>query len=268
MSDFDTIRLKDDGRGVVTLTLSRPARHNALDSQMIRELREAAARIGADLAVRAVVIAGEGKSFCAGADLAWMKQQMEASRDERSIEARGLAECLFALNILPQPVVARVQGSAFGGGLGLLAVSDVAVGVHTARFGFTETRLGVVPATIAPYVMARIGEGRARRVFMSGRIFDADEARDLAILSRVVEPGELDRAVEDEIAPYLSAAPEAVAAAKALARSYGPRIDADVISRSVSDLADAWEREDAKEGIAAFFEHRCPRWANAAKKGA
>jgi methylglutaconyl-CoA hydratase len=268
MKSYETIRLARDSRGVATITLARPQKQNALDGQAIAELHGMATDIAADATIRAVVLTGEGKSFCAGADLAWMKAQFSADRARRTGEARKLAEMLHGLNTLPKPVIARVQGHAFGGGLGLISVCDVAVGASAAKFGFTETRLGLIPATIAPYVLARMGEGRARRVFMSARVFGADEARDLGLVARVVAAGDLDLAVEEEIAPYLCAAPGAVAAAKQLTRSFGAVIDRSVIDETVARLANCWEEPEAREGISAFLEKREPRWARAGRAGA
>ena len=258
--DFSTLLLETDARGVATLTLNRPERHNALDGTMISELRQAADLLAADGGVRVVVPTGAGASFCAGGDLNWMRRQMAADRDERMAQARRLAEMLGALNSLHKPLIGKAQGAAYGGGVGLLCVCDVALAADTARFGLTETKLGLIPATIGPYVVARLGEAMARRVFMSARIFDAAEAMALGIVARIVAPGELDAAVEAEVLPYLAAAPGAVGAAKALVRRLGPRIDAAVIEASACALADAWETEEAREGVAAFFDKRKPGW--------
>lgn len=258
--NFDTIRVTTDEIGVSTLTLARPDKHNAMSGQMIAELAAAAELLANDDIVRAVVLTGEGDSFCAGADLAWMRAQASAARDERIAEARKLALALRALNELPKPLIGRINGQAFGGGLGLMSVCDVAIAVDTAEFAFTEVRLGLIPATISPYVLARMGEGRARRVFMSARIFNANEARELGLLSNVVSPADLEAAVEAEVRPYRSASPQAVAAAKALARRLGAAIDDAVIGDTVAMLADTWESTDAGEGIAAFFDRRRPRW--------
>lgn len=185
---FETIRVTTDEIGVSTLTLARPNKHNAMSGQMIAELAAAAELLANDDKVRAVVLTGEGDNFCAGADLAWMRGQASAARDERIAEARKLALALRALNELPKPLIGRINGQAFGGGLGLISVCDVAVAVDTARFGITEVRLGLIPATISPYVLARMGEGAARRVFMSARTFDANEARELGLLAPCRRP--------------------------------------------------------------------------------
>lgn len=256
----DTIRITQDARGVAVLELHRPDRHNAMSATMIAELTEAAAQLGADPSVRVVVLAAAGESFCAGGDLGWMREQMQADAPTRSAEARKLARMLGALNELPKPVIARVQGQAFGGGLGLISVSDIAVGVEGARFGLTETRLGLIPATIGPYVAARIGTAAARRVFFSARIFGADEAARLGFLSQVVAPEALDAALEAEIAPFLACAPGAVAEAKALLRRLGPPLDESMIELSIAALARQWESEEAREGVAAFFARRPAAW--------
>ncbi len=260
---FETIRVENDPRGVATLTLDRPEKHNAMSAQMIGELTEAAAALAVDASVRVVVLTGSGKSFCAGGDLEWMRAQRDMDAVTRSTEAGKLATMLGALNALPKPLIGRVQGNAFGGGVGMAAVCDVAVGVDSLKMGFTETRLGIIPATIGPYVLARMGEGRARRVFMSARLFGAAEAVDLGLLARAVSQDALNAAVEAEVAPYLACAPGAVAAAKMLARDLGPKIDADVVAMTAQALVDRWETAEAEEGISAFFEKRKPAWMQA-----
>lgn len=257
---FETILVETDARGVATLTLNRVDKHNAMSAQMLAELTQAAADLAADDAVRVVVLTGAGKSFCAGGDLEWMRAQRDMDAATRSVEAGKLAAMLGALNALPKPLIGRVQGNAFGGGVGMACVCDVTIGVDTAKMALTETRLGIIPATIGPYVLARMGEGRARRVFMSGRVFDAVEAVDLGILARAVTVDDLDAAVEREVVPYLSCAPGAVAAAKQLARDLGPRIDEEVVAHTIAALSARWETEEAAEGIGAFFDKRKASW--------
>ena len=258
--DFNTISVALDDRGVATLTLDRADKHNALSAQMIAELTDAAGRLGTDDAVRVVVLTGAGKTFCAGGDLGWMREQMAADAETRAREAGKLAHMLQAMNTMPKPLIGALQGNAFGGGVGMASVCDVAVGVDTLKMGLTEVRLGIIPATIGPYVIARMGEGRARRVFFSGRLFDAGEAVELGLLARGVPADDLAEAVEAEVAPYLSTAPGAVASAKALARSLGPRIDEETIAMTIRALKDRWETEEAEEGISAFFEKRKASW--------
>ncbi len=257
---FETISVTQDARGVATLTLDRPEKHNAMSALMISELTQAAAQLGADDTVRVVVLTGAGKSFCAGGDLGWMQDQMAADPETRFAEARKLAEMLQALNTMPKPLIGALQGNAFGGGIGLAAVCDVAVGVDGIKMALTETRLGLIPATIGPYVIARMGAARARRVFMSGRVFDAAEAVDLGLLAKIVPAADLGDAVEAEVQPYLSCAPGAVASAKDLVQALGPRIDDDVIDQTIRSLVERWETDEAREGISAFFDKRKPAW--------
>ncbi len=257
---FETITIATDGRGVATLTLARADKHNAMSAQMIAELSQAAAHLGADEAVRVVVLTGAGKSFCAGGDLGWMQAQREMDAGTRAAEAGKLAAMLGALNRLPKPLIGRVQGNAFGGGVGMASVCDVSIGVDTLKMGLTETRLGIIPATIGPYVIARMGEGRARRVFMSGRLFDAAEAVELGLLARAVPEDDLDAAVEREVVPYLSCAPGAVAAAKQLALDLGGAATEAAVAMSIEALSARWETEEAAEGIGAFFDKRKARW--------
>jgi methylglutaconyl-CoA hydratase len=257
---FQTISLSTDARGVTTLTLDREEKHNSLSAQMIEDLTVAAAQLGADDTVRAVVLTGAGTSFCAGGDLGWMQEQFHADRNTRMAEARKLAMMLKSLNELPKPLIGRVQGQAFGGGIGMMSVCDTVIAVDTAKFGLTEVRLGLIPATISPYVLARMGEGKARRVFMSARLFSAEEAKELNLAARVVAEADLDEAIEREIKPYLAAAPAAVAASKALARSLGPAITDEIVEDTIRRLADTWETPEAQEGISAFFDKRKPDW--------
>ena len=257
---FETLDISTDNRGVATLTLDRAEKHNAMSGQMIDELTQGAGQLGADASVRMVVLTGKGKSFCAGGDLGWMRDQMQADPETRGREARKLAEMLHALNTLPKPLIGRLQGNAFGGGVGMASVCDIAIGVSGMKMALTETKLGLIPATIGPYVIARMGEGRARRVFMNSRVFDADEAVELGLLARHVAPDALDAAIEAEIEPYLICAPGAVATAKALARSLGPKLAAEVMDHTIAQLVARWETEEARAGIDAFFDKRKPGW--------
>ncbi|MGB0960565.1 MAG: crotonase/enoyl-CoA hydratase family protein [Halocynthiibacter sp.] len=257
---YEMITVEIDARGVATLTLNQPEKHNALSRVMLDELTDAAATLGADDAVRVVVLTGEGKSFCAGGDLGWMKEQIAAEPETRMKEARKLAEMLQALNTIPKPLIGRINGQAFGGGTGMMSVCDVAIGVEGTKFGLTETKLGLIPATISPYVVARMGEDKARRVFMSARLFDADEAVTLNLLAKSVAAEDLDAAVEAEVAPYLKVAPRAVAKSKALVRYLGMPIDDEVIDHTIRALAEAWEDAESAEGIDAFFSKRKASW--------
>jgi len=256
----DTIRVDRDDRGVATIWMTRVEKHNAMSAQLMDELTEAALSLGADDSVRVVVLAAEGKSFCAGGDLGWMRAQFDATPKVKEEEARRLANMLWTLNFLPKPLIGRLQGNAFGGGVGMASVCDVAIGVDTLKMGLTETKLGLIPATIGPYVLARMGEAMARRVFMSARLFDASEAVTLGLLAKTVNNEDLDAAVEAEIAPYMNCAPGAVADAKALAQSVCGNVSREAVEQSIQALAKRWESPESAEGIGAFFEKRKANW--------
>jgi methylglutaconyl-CoA hydratase len=257
---YQTISATVSEDGIVALVLNRPEKKNALSAQMIAELTAFAETAQGRRDWRAVVLSGAGDVFCAGGDLEWMRAQMAADRATRMAEARKLAMMLKALNDLPQPLIGLVHGGAYGGGVGMAAVCDLVIAAEGTRFGLTETRLGLIPATIGPYVIARMGEGRARRVFMSARLFDVAVAQDLGLVARSVPPADLAAAGREEAEAYLATAPGAVAAAKALARALGGGVDRDMIDRSITALADTWETDEARDGITAFFDRMPAPW--------
>ena len=265
MSAYETIRLEQDARGVARLTLARGDSHNALNATMIRELSAAAARLAADASVRVVVLAGEGKTFCAGGDLGWMREQTEKDRAGRMAAASELAGMLRHLDCLPKPLIARVQGAAYGGGVGLMSVCDLVVASASARFALTEVRLGLIPATIGPYVIRRIGEGAARRLMLNGSTVDADLARALGLVSVIATDDVLDGAVEAEVGEFLKCAPGAIAEAKALCRHLARNPASDHTSWTAERLADRWETQEAREGIDCFLARQTPSWANRAR---
>ena len=254
--NFETLLFNQDKRGVVSLTLNRPEKRNALSGKMIDELTNFTSLLTPD--VRAVVIQGAGKLFCAGGDLDWMNNQIKADRLTRISEARKLAMMLKALNEIPVPLIGKLHGAAYGGGVGLACVCDFVISSSNVKFGFTETRLGLIPSTIGPYVVGKMGEAKAREVFMSGQTFNEVEAKKLNIVSEISE--NLDQSVESHLNPYLQTAPKAVGEAKALLRSLGPRIDEQVIEGTIERLADIWEGEEASHGIDAFLNKTKPRW--------
>lgn len=262
MTGYETIKLSMDARGVAHLTLARPDKHNALNAQLIRELRQAAAHLAADPAIRIVVLAAEGKSFCAGADLAWMREQAGKDRAGRLAEASELALMLRDLDSLPKPLIGRVQGPAYGGGVGLMAACDIVIAAESASFALTEAKLGLIPATIGPYVVRRMGEGHARRVFMNARRFTAVEAQTLGLVSTVAPANKLDEAIKAEAAAFLDCAPGAVADAKALCLRLARHPGDDHLAWTAERLADRWETMEAREGISAFFERRPPPWSS------
>lgn len=249
---MNTILIDTDADGIATLTLNRPDKHHAIDARMIAELTEAAAMLGADARVRAVVLASTGPTFCAGGDLEWMRAQQAADRAGKMAEAGRLSAMLAALNALPKPLIARVQGHAYGGGLGLIAVSDIAIAATGVRLALTETRLGLIPATIGPFVVARMGQGMARQVFFTGQPFGTDFALGAGLLHEVCAPDALEERVRALAGAALKTAPGAVARAKALCLGLGGDQAAD-IAASITALADCWESPEAQDRIRAFL---------------
>ena len=246
---------------VAFVTLNRPEVHNAFDETLIAEFTAALRALGADTAVRVVVIAGAGASFCAGADLNWMKRMAGFSRAQNQADAKGLAAMLATLNDLPKPTVARVQGAAFGGGAGLVACCDIAVGAQDAIFAFSEARLGLIPATISPYVVEAIGARAARRLFLTAERFTAAEAFRLGLLHDLAVADELDARVGELIGHLLKAGPKAQAECKALLRAVAHRpIDGAVIADTARRIAAVRATSEGKEGVAAFLGKRKAAW--------
>lgn len=252
------ITLKKDARGVATLTLARADKHNALNAAMMDELRDAAAVLGADETLRAVVLAADGETFCAGGDLGWMQEQFTRDRQGRMTEARRLASILKALDEMPKLLIGRVQGAAYGGGVGMMAVCDIVVAAPSVRLALTEARLGMIAATIAPYVLRRIGEGAARRMLLNSKVLSAEQAAAMGLVSVVAH--DLDEAVEAEVAAALECAPGAIAAAKALCREIARAPSVDHLELTVERLADRWETEEVRDGIDAFLLKKKPSW--------
>ena len=240
------------------ITLARPDRKNAFDAELIGLLAAAARDVKP--AARVVVLQSEGDTFCAGADLDWMRGMASFGLDENRADSRALAEMFRALYELDVPLVARVQGAALGGGAGLVAVADIAVASSEATFAFTETRLGILPAVVSPYVVRKIGPARATALFVTGSRIDAKRAHEIGLVERVVEPGELDAAVGRVVDAILSAGPDAVRAAKRLVREVDSRSPADVLELTVERIAKVRVSDEGQEGMRAFLEHRKPRW--------
>ncbi|SMP76595.1 crotonase/enoyl-CoA hydratase family protein [Noviherbaspirillum suwonense] len=263
LPEFETLLLEIDARGVARLTLNRSDTHNALNATLISELCVAVDWLGNAQGVHAVVLTGAGKTFCAGGDLGWMQENMKKSRAERVSESADLARMLRAMNDLPMPLIGRINGSAYGGGVGMISVCDISIAADTGVYSLTEVRLGLLPANIAPYVVARMGEANARRTFLTARRMSAPEAQRLGLVSDVVAADQLDAAIERELADLLQCAPGAVAATKKLvAYVHAHDLDTNMIY-AADKLADAWETEEGREGIAAFFGRRLPAWRQA-----
>ena len=260
---MSTLISSTDNRGVLTLCINRPEVHNAFDAEMIRELTAALRAADKDETVRMVMITGTGSCFSAGADLNWMRSQVEASQDENERDALRLAELMRSLNYLSKPTIARINGAAFGGGLGLIAACDITVAVDNARFGLTEARLGLAPAVISPYVIRRIGEANARRYFLSAERFDSQRAYDIGMIQQSVAADQLDEAIEESISQVLKSGPSAVAHCKQLVFKIAGH-DAD--SQKITDehtarlIANLRVSGEGQEGLAAFLEKRKPDW--------
>ena len=242
------------------LTLNRPDVRNAFNDHVVQELTQWADAITRDRAVRAVVLAGAGKAFCAGADLTWMARTASYTREENVRDASAMAQMYAALDHLPVPMVGRVHGGAFGGGAGLVAVCDVVVTEERALFGFTEVKLGILPATIAPYVMMKIGSSAARELFLTGTRFDAALAKEIGLVHAVVAADRLDERVNQYIQELLSAAPEAIAAAKELIRQVWGRPAAETMGLTVDAIAARRTTPEGQEGMRAFLEKRKATW--------
>ena len=245
------------------LRLNRPALHNAFDAGLIAELTTALAAAGADPAIRVVVLEGAGASFSAGADLNWMRGMAAASEAGNREDALALARLMRTLDELPRPTVARVHGAAFGGGVGLVACCDIAIGVPGAKFGLTESKLGLLPAVISPYVTAAIGPRQARRWFATAEIFDAQTALQIGLLHQVVPEEQLDSAVQRQIDLLLKAGPIATANAKTLVTRVASERDRDILDSGNADLiAKLRVSREGQEGLSAFLDKRMPSWAH------
>lgn len=250
-----TVQVRDS---VARVTLRRPEVRNAFDEVMVAELGQAFGELAPS--VRAVVLAGEGPAFCAGADAAWMKRSRSYTDEENVRDASSLAAMLRAVDECPCPVLARVHGAALGGGSGLVAACDIVVAAEGTTFGFTEVRLGLVPAVISTFVLPKIGLGAARRYFLTGERFGAKEAREMGLVHEVVESAALDARVEALVAEILQAGPQAVAAAKRLLREAPGFSRQEALERMVRLIAQVRAGAEAQEGLTAFLEKRKPRW--------
>lgn len=246
---------------VARVTMARPEVHNAMNDDMIAGLKQAFDGLAADSRVRVVVLAGEGPSFSAGADLDWMRRAADMSEEENRRDAAALAAMLRAIAECPHPVVARVQGAALGGGAGLVAASDIAIAAESAQFGFTEVRLGLVPATVSPYVIEKIGAGRALSLFLLGERFGAARAADLGLVFRAVPDAELDAAVDSAVEALLKGAPYAQGVSKALVRRVSRTERGQVDAYTSHVIGAVRAGEEGREGVRGFLEKRRPSWA-------
>jgi methylglutaconyl-CoA hydratase len=250
-----------DSRGVVTVTLNRPEKHNALDGATMGELDAALTSISGNQQARVVVLTGAGASFCAGADIGHMRSMLNMTEEQNVADARVLARLLRKLDELELPLIARVNGNAFGGGVGLIACADIAIGAASARFALTEVRLGIVPAAISPYVVAAIGSRQARRLFLTAAPFTGDEAKELGLLHYTTSPEQLDQLVGEQVEHLLRGGPAALRAAKQLVRRVAHFHDREVLGDETARLlARLRVSPEGKEGLSAFLERRKSAW--------
>jgi len=253
------LRRADEGT-VATVTLDRPAARNALNAALIAEITRCFDELAADDAVRVVVLAGEGPSLCAGADVGYMRDTAGLSYEENLEDARRLAEMFRAVDDLPKPVVAKVRGAAIGGGVGLVAAADVAVAEDGARFAFSEVRLGIAPATIAPFVVRKIGPSMARALFLTGERFGAERAREIGLVHEVVSEEGLDEAVEHVVTQLLAGGPAAQAAIKEVLRQIEATEPMEALGIMTQLIAELRVGEEGQEGLGAFLAKREPPW--------
>jgi methylglutaconyl-CoA hydratase len=256
---MSSLLIEHDGP-ILRLTLNRPEVRNAFDEEVIQSLSAAAVRASEDQSLRAVVLAGNGKAFCAGADIAWMAKAIAYTRQENLSDAEDLARLLERLDTLPVPVIGRIQGSALGGGVGLAAICDIVVAADDAVFGLSEVKLGILPAVVAPYVLRKIGISAARELFLTGARFDAARAREIGLVHDVVPAGDLDAAVKRRLDDVLTAGPRGIAKAKALIREIAGAHPEDVIGITTNAIAAQRVSDEGQEGLRAFLEKRKPSW--------
>ena len=256
---YKHLRRTEEGP-VATVILARPEAHNALNADLIDELARCFEELAEAQETGVVVLAGDGRSFCAGADIGYMRETARLSYDENLEDARRLAMMFWIIDECPKPVVAKVQGVAMGGGAGLLAVADTVVADSEARFAFSEIKLGIAPATISPFVVRKIGVSHARSLFLTGERFGAERAREIDLVHRVVSKDGLDEAVEEKVEELLEGGPVAQATLKGLLRrleTTEPMEAPGLTARVISELRTG---EEGQEGLAAFMEKRDPRW--------
>lgn len=263
MSDsYETLRVTRRG-GVLEISIARPEVRNAFDDRVIAELTAALAEGAKDDTVRALLLSGEGKVFCAGADLNWMQRAASLSREENEADARRMAALFQALETFPAPTIAKIQGAALGGGTGIAACVDTAIAAEEAKFGFTEVRLGIVPAVISSFVLRRIGRGAARRYFATGEIFDGRRAEAIGLISEAVPAEDLDATVDRVLDALLAAGPAASRRARALVDEVLHKPYPDAVEDTVRLIAELRGQPEGREGMSAFLEKRAPNWKEA-----
>jgi methylglutaconyl-CoA hydratase len=248
-------------KNVAFVALNRPEIHNAFNDELVKQVTEMFADLGRRDDVRVIVLAGNGKSFCAGADLNWMKRMVHYTHEENLADARAIGNMYLGIAKCPKPVIARVHGAALGGGAGLVAACDIAVAIESVQFGFTEVKLGIIPAIISPFVIARIGSARAREFFITGERFLAPVAKSIGLIQHVVSHEQpLDALIESKISQILTSAPSAIAAAKELIFGVAARNLESSLEFAAEAIARARAGAEGQAGMQAFLEHQKPPW--------
>lgn len=259
-SQFDTILYEVEHR-IARVTFNRPDVHNAFNDIMIRELIQVFDDIQSKRGIRVVVLTGKGKSFCAGADLNWMRKVKDYSYEDNLRESLELSEMLYKIYSLPKPTIARVNGAAIGGGTGLVAVCDIAIAASSAKFSFSEVKIGLIPACISPYVVKKCGEGRCREFFLTGERMVAERAQSAGLVNKVVAIEELDDTVNGYVSQLLSSGPEAITRCKELLRNV-PHMSYDEVKKHTAEvIAQIRVSDEGQEGMNSFLQKRRPKWS-------
>jgi len=260
MKNYKTLKINFE-KGIARLTLTRPEIHNAFNEVMLAEVLEVCTNLAKDENVRVLIFTGEGKSFCAGADLNWMKKMINYTYEENFADSMVLANAMNALYSMPQPTIARVNGSAIGGGMGFVTGCDIAIAADHAKFNLSEVKIGLIPACIGPYVIRKVGSGKAKEFFLTGERMTAERALEAGFLNKVVPEDELDNAVDELVQRLLTSGPKAMAWAKELIDRV-PGMTWEEAKRYTADMiAKIRVGDEAQEGCAAFLEKRKPKWA-------
>jgi methylglutaconyl-CoA hydratase len=260
MRKYETIKCNID-KDIAYVTFCRPEVHNAFNDTVIYEMTDLFAGLGKEKGIRAVVLSGEGKSFCAGADLNWMKRVINQSFEENLKESNALAELFSMIYNFRCPVIGRINGAAIGGGVGFVSVCDITVAAESAKFSFSEVKIGLVPACIGPYVVKKIGEGRAREYFITGERINAEKAFQIGLINKVVGDQKLDEAIKELLATIKSSGPEAIGVAKKLVSSV-PHMAEEIYKPFTAEMiARLRISKEGQEGMNAFLEKRKPKWA-------
>lgn len=257
---FEFLKTSIDDRGVAFVTLSRPEIHNAFNDKLIAEITEQFELLDADSNIRLVVLSGEGKSFCAGADLNWMSSMVEYSMEENIADSRNLAKMFQTINYFSKPVIGKINGHALGGGVGVVAVCDYAITHEKAKFGFTEVRLGLVPAVISPFCINKIGESNARAWFLSGEMFQGNKAKEMGLIHEVTTLENFDSRTEEIIESHLKAGPEAAIAAKVLINDVLATDEEDLETYTCTEIAKKRISDEGQMGMKALLNKEKPTW--------